>query len=238
MSHFQPNHHTRLGSYLQQTIISDHPRETIPIFQINSKRVPVFSTLTLGSSQFRMIGMTLSPFSPPFSTIRSPASSLCTRDSQKITDIQVYPQHTLRYLCDTGDALNEDGLMTYMEFDHSSSYFRASSTTYELLSHFSRMVSYVHCSKFIHGLHSAEIDLSTCYDRVPMYASRLELRFPQYAPLNSQYESVVRFICGSDLMKADDVELCVESLQCDLHQCLLNENIGKIVYNTDTYSGL
>ena len=230
MSHFQPNHHTRLGSYLQQTMISDHPRENIPIFQINSKKVPVFSTLTLGSNQFRMIGLTLSPFSPPVSSIRSPNSSLCVRDSQRIDDVQVFPQHTLQQMCESDETMNEDGLMTYMEFDHSNSYFRASANTYELLSHFSRLTSYVQCSKFIHAQHKPETDLSTCYDRVPIYTSRLELRYPQYSPLNSRYESVVRFICGSDLVKADDIELCIETLQCDFHQCLLKENYGKTTY--------
>ena len=120
--------------------------------------------------------------------------------------------------------------MTYMELEHESSHFRASTRTYELLSHFSRLASYVKCSQFIHKQHTPVLDLSTCYERVPLWASRMELRSPKYAPLNSQYESVVRFICGSDLVKADDVEMLVDSLQNDFHQCLMKENCSKVTY--------
>ena len=234
MSHFLPNY-SRMGSYLQPTQTSLHARPTVPLFRINSQRVPVISSLSPCDPRYRLVSFTTGHYSPPYSSVRCNEPSLCTKYKQYLVDVSSTPMLTISEAYPIGDGESvldtEHGMCIQNEFVHRGESFQLSKMGYEILMHLNRFYSYASCYRRMHTMLDTEQDSSLHYEVTPLVASRIELQHPTLSPLNAHYETFSRFLCGSDVYdNGEDMRHILGLLQADFNMCLLDENIRDPLY--------
>ena len=234
MAHFLP-HMGKIGCYLYSRgddATSDE--RTVPVFRINSIRAPVVSSLNSGDPRYRLISYLVSPYSPPFSSIRSYEPALCRRQDQLLVAVDMTPLRTMTEAIDSNrlkpNLPPEYGLCIQNEFIHSSSFLRLSKPSYEVVMHLNRFYAFAACYEGISGLLDAEHDLCQHYELPSVAASRAELHNQGYNAINARYESFTRFMCGGDLEAAEDMPGIIEFLMSDFQSCLLAENIDDPVF--------
>ena len=233
MAHFFPST-TRIGCYLQPRGNDATELTTIPVFRINSTRAPVISSLNSGDPRYRLISYVVSPYSPPYSSIRSYQPTLCGREKQQLENVSIQPMSTLQEVV-TQQYVDkvlppEYGVCVHNEFIHSSPYLRLSKASYETIIHLNRIQSYILCFSDLKELIDEDLDLCQFYESPPAVASRAELHEPGFSAINSRYESLTRYMCGSWLEEQDDMVDAIGFIVSDFQSCLEAKNSNEPKY--------
>ena len=234
MSQFIPNY-SRSGVYLLPTQISAHDRHAIPYYQLNSQRAPVITHLKSSATMFKLVSYVASQHSPPYCSVRSYAPAICSKYKQQISFIESTPKMTLHEAIspctDDSEHDNEQGLCIQTEFVTSNTSFQMNKMAYEILLQLNRLYSYAACFQEVQPLLDSTLDTSLYYEAVPLAASRLELQNPVLSPINANYESFARFLCGCNIHdNGEDMRHVMGKIQRDFYMCLLEENVRDPMY--------
>ena len=208
MALYNPTTSTGLGSFLMSQLIQEPCPAGVPLYQIQSRRVPVISALQPGSTHYRMLSYVTGNRSIPMCFVTEKYSSLVSFKQHNVCHAEFLTFGSMTSKMSEEDYL-EDGVPVEYGYGHllaleSRSYrdgtgirLGVSAQAYEIYLILSQLRSFLHCLPEMKQHEMQSVDPSECYEPAERTVTRHSLRDVETLSTNDVYENLARYICGS-----------------------------------------
>ena len=216
MAQYLPSDSSRLGAVLLSAMSTEDPLG-IPIWQVQRRKVPIVSTLVLGNPLMRMVSFVGGSSSPYLNSIMSSSTNIVPHVRHNIISAALIPYNNVEDLVPEDLNLNKSGLpveigmgsLLTFNFNSTSRHrdgsLGVSYPIYEVSLTLIKILCYLKNSVLLHHTYQCDADLSVGYEPICYCLAKRTINDSELTKLNDDYESLCRYLCGSDQLPYDVV---------------------------------
>ena len=223
MAQYFPNDSSRLGATLLTSLNTEDPLG-IPVWQLCRRQVPIISTLALGNPSMRLISFVGSNTSPTMSTIMSSVSCMVPHLRHNILGASLSFYNNVEDSVPEDQNLNKEGLPVELgvgclvNFNFASTdrnplgNLGVSFPVYEITMSMIKVLCYLKNHQLLSHTYQCDMDMTVAYEPACHTLTRSTINDSELMEWNDSYESVTRYMCGSDQLPFTSVLKKMESL--------------------------
>ena len=209
MSVYLPSSTSGLGSYLINRLEEEPAPAGVPLYQVESQRVPVISALVPGNTIYRMLSFVTGPRSIPMCRSNEKFSHLSPMRLHNVTHAEIVPYGSIDEKVSKdcysdckgtpfehgyGMLLTSDSQRVHSGFGMS---LQVGAQFYEVYLMLAQLKSFLQCYPQMKKHEYPVMDLTNCYEPADRTSVRRSLLNRESLSVHDVYENIARFMCGS-----------------------------------------